>query len=57
MASADQRRGELERLYSFSQQLWLSENVFELLNIIPKHIIDSFTLSGAALFLEGKQET
>jgi two-component system sensor histidine kinase KdpD len=53
---ADQRRREVERLYAFSQQLWLSENVFELLNIIPKHIVDSFDLSGAALFLEGKQE-
>src|SRR4029077_13281822 len=54
---ADQRRREVERLYAFSQQLWLSENVFELLNIIPKHIADSFEISGAALFLEGKQET
>ena len=54
---ADQRRREVERLYAFSQQLWLSENVFELLNIIPRHIVDSFDLSGAALFLEGKQET
>lgn len=56
MLAADQRRQEVERLYSLSQQLWLSENVFELLNIIPKHIVDSFDLSGAALFLEGKQQ-
>ena len=54
---ADQRRREVERLYAFSQQLWLSENVFELLNVIPKHLVDSFDVSGAALFLEGKQET
>ncbi len=53
---AEQRRREVERLYSFSQQLWLSENVFELLNIIPKHIVDSFDVKGSALFLEGKQE-
>src|SRR5262249_48702179 len=26
---ANQRRREVERLYAFSQQLWLSENVFE----------------------------
>ena len=57
MLSADQRRHEVERLYSLSQQLWLSENVFELLNLVPKHIVDSFDLSGAALFLEGKQQT
>jgi two-component system, OmpR family, sensor histidine kinase KdpD len=37
--------------------LWLSENVFELLNVIPKHIVDSFEVSGVALFLDGKQET
>ena len=55
-AYADQRRHEVERLYSFSEQLWLSENVFELLNIIPRHIVDSFAVIGAALFLEGKQE-
>jgi len=53
---AEQRRHEVERLYSFSQELWVSENVFELLNIIPKHIVDSFDVSGAALFLEGKQQ-
>lgn len=56
-AYADQRRREVERLYAFSQQLWLSENVFELLNIIPRHIADYFDISGTALFLEGKQET
>jgi two-component system, OmpR family, sensor histidine kinase KdpD len=54
---ADQRRREVERLYAFSQQLWLSENVFELLNVIPKHIVDSFEVGGVALFLDGKQET
>jgi two-component system sensor histidine kinase KdpD len=53
---ADQRRQEVERLYSFSQDLWRSENVFELLNIIPKNIVDSFEVSGAALFLETKQQ-
>jgi two-component system sensor histidine kinase KdpD len=57
MLYADERRQEVEKLYSLSQQLWLSENVFELLNIIPKHIVECFNLSGAALFLEGKQQT
>ena len=55
-AYANQRRREVERLYGFSQQLWLSENVFELLNVIPKHLVDSFGVTGAALFLDGKQE-
>jgi len=53
---ADQRRHEVERLYAFSQQLWLSENVFELLNTIPKHIASSFDVSAVGLFLEAKQE-
>jgi two-component system, OmpR family, sensor histidine kinase KdpD len=53
---ADQRRHEVEKLYAFSQQLWLSENVFELLNVIPKHIVDSFEVGTAALYLDGKQE-
>jgi two-component system sensor histidine kinase KdpD len=57
MLYADQRRREVEKLYAFSQQLWLSDNVFELLNTIPKHVVDSFQVSGAALYLEGKQET
>ena len=55
-AFADQRRHEVEKLYAFSQQLWLSENVFELLNLIPKHIVDSFEVSTSALYLEGRQE-
>ncbi|MBO0912540.1 MAG: DUF4118 domain-containing protein [Acidobacteria bacterium] len=54
--NADNRRREVERLYAFSQQLWLSDNVFELLNLIPKYIVDSFEVSGAALFLDGRQE-
>lgn len=56
MLDADQRRQEVERLYAFSQELWLSENVFELLNTIPKHIVDTFEITRAALFVEGRQE-
>ena len=55
-ANADQRRHEFEQLYGFSQQLWLSEGVFELLNVIPKHIVESFGVSGAGLFLKNRQE-
>ncbi|MBZ5663007.1 MAG: DUF4118 domain-containing protein [Acidobacteriia bacterium] len=54
---SNQRRHEVERLYAFSQQLLVSENVFELLNLIPKHIVDSFSVTSAAMFLDGKQET
>jgi two-component system, OmpR family, sensor histidine kinase KdpD len=54
---SNQRRREVERLYAFSQQLLVSENVFELLNLIPRYIVDSFGVTGAAMFLEAKHET
>ena len=54
---SNQRRREVERLYAFSQQLLVSENVFELLNLLPRYIVDSFDVSGAAMFLEGKRES
>ena len=53
---AEQQRREVERLYAFSQQLWLSENVFELLNMVPARMVESFEVTSAALFIEGKQE-
>jgi two-component system sensor histidine kinase KdpD len=54
---SDQRRSEVERLYAFSQQLLVSENVFELLNAIPKYIVESFGVTTAAMFLDAKKET
>lgn len=52
-----QRRSELERLYSFSQQLLVTGNVFGLLNSLPAYIVDSFGVNGVAVFLEEKQKT
>ena len=54
---SNQRRREVERLYAFSQQLLVSENVFGLLNNVPSHIVDSFGVTGAAIFLDHKQKT
>ena len=45
------RRRELERLYCFSQQLLTSDNVLQLLNAIPHHVIESFDVSAAAVYL------
>jgi len=53
---ANQRRHEVERLYAFSQQLLVTENVRELVNVIPRYIVESFGASGCALFLEGKPD-
>jgi two-component system sensor histidine kinase KdpD len=45
------RRRELERLYCFSQQLLTSDNVLQLLNAIPHHVIESFDVSAAPVYL------
>ena len=55
--ASHQRRREVERLYAFTQQLLVTENVFELLNLIPKYIVDAFSVSSAAMFTENRQET
>lgn len=54
---SNRRRREVERLYGFSQQLLVSENIFELLNAIPRYLVDAFGVTGAAMFLDRKQET
>src|SRR6185312_8457252 len=48
---ADERRREVERLYSFSQQLLVSENVVELLNAIPQYLVSTFAVRVAAIYL------
>ncbi len=48
------RRHELERLYSFSQQLLTSDNVLQLLNAVPQHVIESFGVSAAAVYVLDK---
>jgi len=53
---ANQRRREVDRLYAFSQQLLVTENVREMLNLIPRYIVESFAVSGCALFLQGKPD-
>ena len=51
---ATQRRTEIERLYAFSQRLLTTENVPELLNSIPRYIVESFGVTAAALFVVGR---
>ena len=48
------RRRELERLYSFSQQLLTSDNVLQLLNAVPHHVVESFGVSAAAVYVPDK---
>ena len=48
------RRRELERLYSFSQQLLTADNVLQLLNAVPEHVVESFGVSAAAVYVPEK---
>jgi two-component system, OmpR family, sensor histidine kinase KdpD len=48
------RRHELERLYGFSQQLLTADNVLQLLNAVPGHVVESFGVSAAAVYVPDK---
>ena len=54
--SAIQRRREIERLYAFSQRLLMLENVQELLNSVPRSIMEIFGGKGAAVFVQGRTD-
>jgi two-component system, OmpR family, sensor histidine kinase KdpD len=53
---ANRRRREVERLYKFSQRLLTAGNPIELLNAIPRQIVDIFEVGAAAIFLSDKQK-
>jgi len=55
-AEANRRRREVERLYKFSQRLLSAGNPIELLNAIPRQIVETFEVGAAALFLSDKQK-
>ena len=54
--AAEARRREVERLYGFSQQLLIKENVYELLNDIPRQIAEEFSVTACAVFLANRQQ-
>ncbi len=54
--SAVERRQELERLYAFSQLLLSSDNPAELLNLIPRFIVESFGIRSAAISLSSRAD-
>jgi len=51
---ANRRRQEIERLYAFTQQMLVAGSVVELLNAIPRHIVESFEVQDAALYLANR---
>jgi two-component system sensor histidine kinase KdpD len=54
--SAVERRQELERLYAFSQLLLSSDSPAELLNVIPRYIVESFGTRSAAISLSNRSD-
>src|ERR1700739_4576385 len=44
-------RQEVERLYRFSKQLLLTDNIVEILKITPVHVVETFGLENAAIHL------
>jgi two-component system, OmpR family, sensor histidine kinase KdpD len=54
--SAVERRQELERLYAFSQLLLSSDKPSELLNLIPRYIVESFGIRSAAISLSNRND-
>jgi two-component system sensor histidine kinase KdpD len=54
--AAIERRQELERLYAFSQLLLSSDKPAELLNLIPRYIVESFGLRSAAISLSSRSD-
>lgn len=55
-AHAVRRRHEVERLYSFSQQLLASDNIVGLLNTLPQHVCRTFACSAAAILVTGRTD-
>jgi len=55
-ADAEARQRDIEKLYTFSQDLLQSGNAIQLLNQIPAQIVDTFEVGAAALFLADKQK-
>ena len=56
-ANANQRRHDVERLYSFSQRLLATDNVAELLNAIPGYVCQIFAGKSSAMYLLSSRET
>ena len=53
---ATQRRREIEQLYAFSQRLLTLESVPELLNLVPRHIAETFGCRGAAVVVSDRTD-
>ena len=55
-SNANERRHDVERLYAFSQQLLASDNVVELLNFLPRYMVETFGVKAAALSVPNRSD-
>jgi two-component system sensor histidine kinase KdpD len=55
-AEAHRRRREVERLYVFSQQLLIADNVLELLKTVPRYLLETFGGDHAAIYLAARDQ-
>lgn len=51
---AKQRRREVERLYALSEHLLTSEHLASLLNMLPRIVTETFSVSGCALLVNDR---
>ncbi len=56
-AEAHRRRQDVERLYTFGQQLLVAENVLELLKAVPRYVTETFYANHAAVYVSAKDQT
>jgi two-component system, OmpR family, sensor histidine kinase KdpD len=55
-AEAQERRRDVERLYTLTQQLLVAENVLELLKMIPHFVAETFDGQEAAVYVTAKDQ-
>jgi two-component system sensor histidine kinase KdpD len=53
---ANRRRRDVERLYIFSQQLLVADNVLELLKTLPRFVAETFGATHAAVYLLARDD-
>ena len=53
---ANRRRRDVERLYLFSQQLMVADNVLALLKAVPRYVTETFGVEHAAVFVPSRDQ-
>ena len=53
---AHRRRRDVERLYLFSQQLMVADNVLALLRAVPRYVTETFGVEHAAIYVPSRDQ-